>query len=1464
MVTRNRVGTQAVSTVTAANTQSGGGGGGTSGSDNRVPSGPVTLTPSNLGVRYQAGAYLGTVTLTWVLPTTATDGSAMAPATSHLYQYGGAGTPGAFSQVTVLDYPDRSTVVAGYAPDSTWQFKVRCVAANGKVSAFSNIVVVDMPNSSAAGTPLTPSTPAVDPEGIVIRVRWDGLAVGGVPMPADFQYCEVQRAHSAAFTTSDIVPVGALLGAGDLYDGPLTPGDTWYYRLVAYNVLDQPGAPGGSNPATVGTIDGDSITNGSITTDQMNADLMALVNQAAANAPPPGGALPGNHIFYGTSPDSHAVIGDLWFNPNDNNIPYVLQGVDPTKLANWIPYRDKIVNDAFSSGPNKIAISAPYLLPDVVQTQLLLATKLIQAPDIIATNSITSNVGLFGTVDAAILNTGYIDAGRIHADSIDSTKLIVADLANLCDEPEFDGAIPVGPDTFDTAKPPNRVKGLPLSPPWKPLGWNDPNAAPAGLNGRRSVTDHPTANASTGYVYSVIGLSGASKQTIRNVRTFPALSTDQFFGQLWVRKIGAATTGTVTFALEVDLKAGGTSPDPTLSTPKTVFFSKTFLAADKPTTWTQLPILFDAQGVATPLGQNGSISPDQSGNPKPSDPSKPWTPVTQTLPTGSFQGRASIIVTNLALGQEIQIASVWVRRKGTGQLIVDGAITADHIEAGTITSGEIAAGAISATNIGVDSIYSKHIKTGTIQAGDMRADALSAFLVNAGVIRTVNMPMDTTVDPPVPIPSAKPVPPYFELSATQMIWQKDALPAPPLFQFLFGTGAMSFQSSASGTVSKWQLDTAGIRFYGSQGTAAPPTINLITKDGSAFFQGDLSGSKFTAGATPASSYLQTGSSGMRVVMDSTGLQMYNTKGSPVFALTNVPAANSPYVMLTSKPGRTNSFDAGWVLSDAGLFMYDGTHMTFGVYAAAASGHAAGDAIFRGTITASNIDALSTITGSLIQTSKSGDNPRISMNTTGDGATQVANLWVQDQYGSTLVLFKADKVNTNAAFTLDSNPQMTVAANVGHDQPRLLIDSLNYFRFYNGKKNSSGNWIIPFNIDFKSGSVTMIGTLTASAIIGSTIDTTSTITGAVVRTSSGTSRIEMADAGITHYLGGVALSSWSATAGINFKTDTSGARVVLSSTGLFLYPSTGSTPNVALYASNGSAHFTGSITAADGTFGGTLTAADGSFSGSISAATGSFNGIITGTINGVNASGGNVNNPGSSWGGGAYNSPSIGIGNGYLETSTGPNRIVLVGDEIQVWSGGNLRGLLYAYTASNDVTLRGYTSSDSVWFGYNSHNGGGQFQVANGTGAQGSITSAALRDSSVPAIAGYGQLYVSLTGAGYVGAYTSSGRYKSKVKSLDLDPAFMAIETSTWSDKPNLASMSVRVSHPNGRDRSTGFLAENLHKIGLRDTVVYDVHRRPMTIQQPAIMAHTVRYTQWLVDEVNELRARVAALEGAHA
>lgn len=79
-------------------------------------------------------------------------------------------------------------------------------------------------------------------------------------------------------------------------------------------------------------------------------------------------------------------------------------------------------------------------------------------------------------------------------------------------------------------------------------------------------------------------------------------------------------------------------------------------------------------------------------------------------------------------------------------------------------------------------------------------------------------------------------------------------------------------------------------------------------------------------------------------------------------------------------------------------------------------------------------------------------------------------------------------------------------------------------------------------------------------------------------------------------------------GIKISSATTGTRVEMSNSGLYLYKGTSTTPTVALSAATGDAQFTGTVNASGGTFSGNITA-----SGTISGGTISGSSIIGGTV-----------------------------------------------------------------------------------------------------------------------------------------------------------------------------------------------------------------------------------------------------------
>ena len=98
------------------------------------------------------------------------------------------------------------------------------------------------------------------------------------------------------------------------------------------------------------------------------------------------------------------------------------------------------------------------------------------------------------------------------------------------------------------------------------------------------------------------------------------------------------------------------------------------------------------------------------------------------MPAGAVSARVALMVLNNGIaGNTYLFRTVKVYRRNAGELIVDGAITANHITAGAITTGKldalavtadkIAAGAITANKLDADAINGKTITGATVQTG---------------------------------------------------------------------------------------------------------------------------------------------------------------------------------------------------------------------------------------------------------------------------------------------------------------------------------------------------------------------------------------------------------------------------------------------------------------------------------------------------------------------------------------------------------------------------------------------------------------------------------------------------------------------------------------------------------------------------------------------------------------------------
>ena len=159
--------------------------------------------------------------------------------------------------------PDELEVtLAGYPVDQEISARVRAVNTKGIGGDWST------PVSTAGATdldgPATPSTPATETRLGVIRVRWDGLNSGGLPMVnGDFSYIEVHASTTNGFTPTKGDPntlLDTLFGPGYALKTDGAYGVNWYFKLIAVDTSGNASAPSAqASAATQALVNTDLI-----------------------------------------------------------------------------------------------------------------------------------------------------------------------------------------------------------------------------------------------------------------------------------------------------------------------------------------------------------------------------------------------------------------------------------------------------------------------------------------------------------------------------------------------------------------------------------------------------------------------------------------------------------------------------------------------------------------------------------------------------------------------------------------------------------------------------------------------------------------------------------------------------------------------------------------------------------------------------------------------------------------------------------------------------------------------------------------------------------------------------------------------------------------------------------------------------------------------------------------------------
>ncbi|WP_345154944.1 fibronectin type III domain-containing protein [Nonomuraea rubra] len=256
----------------------------------RTPATPAGLVVNPLAYIDEHGLPHGQVTASWGAVTSDVGGVTLSVGGYELFmRVNETGAP--WFLVTSTEAGDTTATYSPLVIGESYAFKVRAVNL-GKVGTFSEPVAVTIPDDDEA--PPVPTAPQLSTRLGVVRVTWNGLGVGPVPMPPDFLHVRVWMQDPLAPGWSEI---GVLGEAGAVLVPGLPYGADRQFRFTSIDRSGNESGPSVSATiAAVQLVQGDaaneSITTGALVANAVTADKLAA------------GAVEAEHITAG------AVVAD--------------------------------------------------------------------------------------------------------------------------------------------------------------------------------------------------------------------------------------------------------------------------------------------------------------------------------------------------------------------------------------------------------------------------------------------------------------------------------------------------------------------------------------------------------------------------------------------------------------------------------------------------------------------------------------------------------------------------------------------------------------------------------------------------------------------------------------------------------------------------------------------------------------------------------------------------------------------------------------------------------------------------------------------------------------------------------------------------------------------------------------------------------------------------------------------------
>lgn len=405
-----------------------------------LPPPPATvrpLPPTGLAlsgaVEFREGEPFVTLTADWDPVTQNTDDSALTNL-DHYELQTKIGAPAGLNAwaPAASTSPDTTHVtVTGYPAGQMISARVRAANTLGVGSDWSAPVTIGATVDDSI--PSQPSTPTTVTRLGVIKVQWDGLTSGGLPMESDFSYLEIHASTTNGFTPTrgnpnTLIETLTAPGYGLKTDGAYN--ETWYFRFIAVDTSGNVSPPSAQasaftqplvNTDLIGqVISGANIVNGSVTASDKiigNTITGGLIQALAIAA---------GHI------QSNAITADKIEAGAITTIKLAADAVTADKIAAGTITADEINASVFSA----ITIDASQITSGTISANMIsggsmsgdlinggsISAVSVQASSHMSAGTFYASGGYQGTGTAGITMPGSIESfGAVKGDTLTST-----------------------------------------------------------------------------------------------------------------------------------------------------------------------------------------------------------------------------------------------------------------------------------------------------------------------------------------------------------------------------------------------------------------------------------------------------------------------------------------------------------------------------------------------------------------------------------------------------------------------------------------------------------------------------------------------------------------------------------------------------------------------------------------------------------------------------------------------------------------------------------------------------------------------------------------------------------------------------------------------------------------------------------------------------------------------------------